>query len=226
MFRALNRVASAEFTLSADGPVLVSAKESNKLNPTLPDSTFIRGRFNEQGAFTYLIPGSSIKGVIRSRYCDFRGQEVSEKLFGFINNRKKEVQKSKISFHDAYAEITTVSLTTRYSTAIDPSRQSAKGGSLNNLQAVEKGDFKAGFRCVNYTDDEMLTILKVLADINLGIVRFGGKKSRGFGMMHISEFKLTAMDGYTQNFEPVCEQKFYTIEEAQDHFSGKGSSNV
>ena len=71
MFKKLSNQAHAEFDLCADGPVLISSGKSNKTNPTLPDNTFITGYniIKESGETSrfenYLIPGSTIKGVIR-----------------------------------------------------------------------------------------------------------------------------------------------------------------
>ena len=97
MFEKLERVAIAEFDLIADGPVLVQSGKSNKINPTLPDSSFLRGLYN--GEETFVIPGSTIKGVIRSYVSDtldptkeLGDNEISQinKLFGYIGkgNRK------------------------------------------------------------------------------------------------------------------------------------------
>ena len=52
----------------------------------------------------------------------------------------------------------TVKTSERNQTAIDPILQSAKNASLRNIQAVEKGAFKAGFSIVNPTDKELNNI--------------------------------------------------------------------
>ena len=66
MFEKIECTAYAEFDLCADGPVLISSGKSNKTNPTLPDNTFMTGFCGaEHKDEMYVIPGSTIKGVIR-----------------------------------------------------------------------------------------------------------------------------------------------------------------
>jgi len=72
--------------LSTAGPLLICAGETNLLDPSLPDMRFIRCNYN--GEETVFIPGSSLKGVFRSRYeqllkqlekevCDFSDKKTS-----------------------------------------------------------------------------------------------------------------------------------------------------
>lgn len=63
MFTRIDRKAIAEFDLCAVGPVIVGSGRSNELDPTLPDTTFLSGNNGEEE--TFVIPGSTIKGVIR-----------------------------------------------------------------------------------------------------------------------------------------------------------------
>lgn len=222
MFKILNSVVIAEFTLSAAGPVLVSSHGGNEIDPTLPDSTFLMG--STETGMAYVIPGSSIKGVIRNRYCDIICDENSvKKLFGYIDNTNKIVQRSKVSFHDAYADMDTVRVLTRYSTAIDSAIQGAKRNSLNNVQVVEKGDFMAGFKAVNCDYKEIRLLLKIIDDVNSGLVRFGGRKSRGFGAMTVTSFKLTVKKGLDENFNEKVEQVFDSLDEALAAYSARRS---
>lgn len=223
MFEKLERVAIAEFDLIADGPVLVQSGKSNKINPTLPDSSFLRGLYYKEE--TLVIPGSTIKGVIRSYVSDFidfserfkENQTLQiNKLFGCIGKGEQKSMKSKISFHDAYAVPETVVTNIRYNTAINKFTQSAKQGTLNDLEIVEQGVFKAGFKLINFDNKfkELECILDALEDINTGLVRFGGRKSRGFGKMKIGEFKLRIFDGYNADLSVKNEQEFTSFESA------------
>lgn len=212
MFEKIECTAYAEFDLCADGPVLISSGKSNKTNPTLPDNTFITGFCGaEHKDEMYVIPGSTIKGVIR-HHIDEKSAKI---IFGTIG---ETAQKSKIKFNDAFAAPEGIVTTVRYSTAINPVKQSAKITSLNNMEVVEKGAFKAGFIFKNYTAAEMEKILLALYDVNEGAVRFGGKISRGFGKMRVDNFSMKVNNGFDENLMPKNEIVFSSIETALEHF--------
>ncbi|MGQ9557447.1 MAG: RAMP superfamily CRISPR-associated protein [Desulfurispora sp.] len=66
MFKALYNQARLTFQVQADGPLLIKAGgEAASLDPTLPDMQFVRAYHN--GQETVFLPGSSLKGVMRSR---------------------------------------------------------------------------------------------------------------------------------------------------------------
>lgn len=214
MFEKLTCSATAEFELCAAGPVLVSSGRSHKTDPTLPDTTLMTGYIGrDHSEECYVIPGSSIKGVIRHHIQDnyIINDGAAEKLFGKIQGG---AQKSKIKFCDAYAVPDTVTTAVRNSTKIDPNSQSPVRGSLNNMEVFEKGTFKAGFQIKNFTYKEMESLLKALLDINSGAVRFGGKVSCGFGQMKIGSFSMTANKGYDTELKPVDNVSFSDIEAA------------
>lgn len=216
MFEKLKCTACAEFDLSADGPVLVSEGGSNKPDPTRPDNTFMTGLFGaEHNDAAYVIPGSTIKGVLRNRMYDILSDDEVKTIFGKIDNGN---QKSKIKFNDAYAIMDTVITSVRHSTAIDPFTQSAKRTSLHNMEVVEKGIFKAGFIFKNYTSIEMEKLMLALCDINSGAVRFGGKISRGFGKMNVDNFHMKVNSGYDADLKPINEMEFDSPEAAAEYF--------
>ena len=66
MFKNLVNEATLHFSLRTEGPVLVNEGTGSKINPTLPDMSFVRCKRN--GEDTVYLPGSSIKGVFRTRY--------------------------------------------------------------------------------------------------------------------------------------------------------------
>ena len=66
MFKNLVNEAILSFQLRTEGPVLVNEGSGSKIDPTLPDMSFVRCMRN--GVSTVYLPGSSIKGVFRSRY--------------------------------------------------------------------------------------------------------------------------------------------------------------
>lgn len=200
MFSKIERKATAEFDLCAAGPVLVSSGTNNERDPRLPDSVFLTGHDGSEVA--YVIPGSSIKGAIRHYVHDsVKNGYVNvdeEELFGRVIGKS---QKSKASFHDAYADMPTVETNIIFSNCLDPILQ--KSDNLNNVLAVEKGVFKAGFSIVNYKKDELLAVLYALQAINEGALHIGGRTSRGFGVMRIENLDLTLTNGYDSELRPI-----------------------
>jgi len=66
MFKRWLNEAVLTVRLSAAGPLLIRSGEANSLDPALPDMRFVRT--NRDGEDTVYLPGSSLKGVFRSRY--------------------------------------------------------------------------------------------------------------------------------------------------------------
>ena len=154
--------------------------------------------------------------MIRHRVSELiKNKSAEEEIFGKVSGI---AQKSKIKFNDAYAVPDTIKTAVRYSTAINPVNQTAKNGTLNNMEVVEKGVFKAGFIFRNYETEEMKSILKALSEVNTGLIRFGGKVSRGFGKMRIDNFVMRINNGFNEMLEPDGEVVFRSIEEAAEYF--------
>ena len=126
------------FKLCPAGPMLISSGSRNKLHPELPDNTFLMSWDGTQDSF--VIPGSSLKGVLR-HYLYQSGCNPLEvdALFGTAGNQNSK--KSRISVSDAYADMKTIETALRHTTALGSVSQSAKGGSLNSMQAVIAGSF-------------------------------------------------------------------------------------
>lgn len=197
-----------KFTLSPVGPVLVSSGSANKLHPELPDNTFLMSSNN--GEDTFVIPGSSLKGVIKHylyRIC--KTDETVDRLFGSAQN--KNARKSRVSVADAFADMATVQTTLRHSTALGSVSQSAKNGSLNNMMAVIDGDFAADIRMKDVTDAEILMILRALQAIESHEICIGGKISRGFGRMCVKDFQMTVSSGYDTELRPVIVGEFDSL---------------
>lgn len=63
-----------EFTIAPDGPILIKAGDTGGVDPTRPDMEFVRVWYN--GRETVYLPGSSLKGMIRS-HCEKIARTVS-----------------------------------------------------------------------------------------------------------------------------------------------------
>lgn len=55
-----------QYVIKPAGPILIKSGGETALNPTLPEMTFVRTRHPQTGDTTIYLPGSSLKGVIRS----------------------------------------------------------------------------------------------------------------------------------------------------------------
>ncbi|MCL6451327.1 MAG: hypothetical protein K6T75_08555 [Acetobacteraceae bacterium] len=64
MFKTLVNEATVGVRIEAHGPLLIKAPDTAPIDPTLPDSMFVRTW--KDGRLTVYIPGSSLKGVVRS----------------------------------------------------------------------------------------------------------------------------------------------------------------
>jgi len=68
---------SLEVLIRPDGPILIKSSQEGAVDPAIPDMSFIRTRspvVNHPGTTVYL-PGSSLKGVLRS-YCEGIGRAL------------------------------------------------------------------------------------------------------------------------------------------------------
>lgn len=96
MFKTLVNEATLSFPLSVAGPLLINEGAGSKIDPTLPDMSFVRCRRN--GEETVYLPGSSIKGVFRSRYEQVMralSKDVCELFTKWVNCSDKIAQAEK-----------------------------------------------------------------------------------------------------------------------------------
>ena len=98
MFKKLVNESTLRFILKADGPVLINDGAGSKIDPALTDMSFVRCR--RGNSYTVYIPGSSIKGVFRTRYEQLmRAIEMpvgdkcmnGMRCFDHDNNHEKEI---------------------------------------------------------------------------------------------------------------------------------------
>ncbi|MDE6788263.1 MAG: hypothetical protein K2J47_02960 [Ruminococcus sp.] len=200
------------YTICPNGPVLVSASSGNKLHPEMPDRTFLKSCDN--GVEKYVIPGSSLKGVIRHYLYKKQSDDLVDSLFGYSNKNKKENRKSRVSIYDAFADMDTIETTVRYSTAIGSVSQSAKRGSLNQCEAVIKGSFNGTMRLHSVSEVEIAMILSALNAMNSGEICVGGRISRGFGRISVNQFEMIVTRGYNADLTPNIIGRYISIDEA------------
>lgn len=200
------------YTICPKGPVLVSASNGNKLHPEMPDRTFLKSCDN--GVEKYVIPGSSLKGVIRHYLYKKQSDDLVDSLFGYSDKKKKENLKSRVSISDAFADMDTIETTVRYSTAIGSVSQSAKRGSLNQCEAVIKGNFNGTMRLRSVSEAEIAMLLSALNAMNSGEICVGGRISRGFGRISVNQFEMTVTQGYKTDLTPNIIGNYTSIDDA------------
>lgn len=218
-FSKITCEAYGAFTISAAGPIIIRSTDETKLTPETADAIFLRsGTGNGEEAF--VIPGSSIKGVVR-HYLEtspdipqlIRVPDIKAFCTELFGNVKTPAYRSKISFSDAFADMNTVETSMRYQTRIDAIAQGAAGGSLNSIQAVTKGDFRCSFRIRNLNANELTVFAKALGSFDSGELCIGGRVSRGYGMVRIKDFSMVLTDGYDLDLQPHILHSCNTLED-------------
>lgn len=215
--------AYGSFTLSADGPMIIRSTVHTKLTPENADAIFLKsGTGSENEA--YVIPGSSIKGVVRhfletnletpKLLSGIVLKEFFDNYFGSVKTQPP--QKSKISFSDAFADMSTVKTSMRYQTKIDAISQGASQGSLNSVLAVTKGDFKCDYHIKNFNIKELELFIKAIKAFDSGELCIGGRISRGYGMVRIKDFSIVISNGFNDNLEPIITNECKSISELEN----------
>lgn len=199
------------FTIFADGPLLIRSGASGKTDPALPDALFLTGKDGDTE--TYVIPGSSLKGVIRHYLEDNQllPENAVKSLFG---SHRGGLLRGKLSLSDAYADLSTVHLVHRTNTAIGAVSQSTKHGSLNNTDTLDQGNFRCSFRILNPSGQEVRALLNALDAMNRHILYIGGRTSKGYGRVSIRDFQMRVTEGFTPAFEPNITAAFSSLAEA------------
>ena len=220
MFAILKNQFKLTFELNIDSPLCIRDGEES-IDPTLPDMQCIRTYKNEEK--TVFIPGSSIKGVVRSR---------CEKIFNIIAQRQvccnivdkvarcpeknkdmkyeeaKDTYKricagcrmfgslalgGRIKFKDAYP-IGKCKTGIRNGVGINRITGAAQSGALYEFEVIEDGKFEVVIVGENYELYQLKSLLWVLEDINEGYVTFGSAGTRGNGKMLVDNVRIEFRD--------------------------------
>ncbi|MFD3157099.1 CRISPR-associated RAMP protein Csx7 [Haloimpatiens sp. FM7330] len=220
MLKKLKSECIIRFDLSTNGPLLIRDGKPSELDPTIPDIQFIRNMHN--GKLEPVMPGSSIKGVFRSRVerllyniyecCDIFSKKNNENCkFKYDNKNdsgKDKYQKScpackmfgnlglkgRVQFKDAFIKDGNYKLGKRTNVGIDRITGAAIKGALFDPEVLEDGTFECEIKMENYFRWQLKLIIYVLEEINEGYVTFGASTSRGFGNMKFSTFKIISKE--------------------------------
>lgn len=218
MFRELINEANLSFLLHTKSPLMIKSAQGKLLDPTLPDMQCIKSRY--QGKDTIIIPGSSLKGVIRSRYekiidlfggkcCDIFNREncckkPKDVLKKIYQDRGKYVYQNvcpacqlfgstEIASRISIADSYPVGeyrIGERAGVGINRITGAAQKGALYDYEVVEEGNFQVKIILKNYEIYQLVLLLYVLKDLNEGYVSLGAATTRGNGRMEVQELKI------------------------------------
>ncbi len=231
MFREMKNEGKLTFKLITDSPLSIRSGSINDIDPTLPDMQCIRTQ--RKGEQTVFIPGSSIKGVMRSRceriinflggnVCnvvdiknncgskmrkqadDMNGKERYEQICIGCRMFGSTVLGSRIKFKDAYPIDIDPKIGFRNGVGINRITGAAQKGALYDFEVVEEGKFLVSISLNNFELYQLKLLLFVLKDIDDGYAAFGGSSTRGNGKMKVEEVNFEYRDYRKDVASNIC----------------------
>lgn len=218
MFKTLINEATLSFNLKTESPMFIKDGSNYSLDPTATDNTYIT-TFVDKIPTPY-IPGTSIKGVFRSRAekllegsCNIVSRQECVRKDQVKNKDGKErykmvcptcklfgskIIKSRISFSDALAK-GHYSKGKRTCVGIDRITGAPKKGLLYDMEYITDAAFFERINIVNFYKWHIKLILNILEDVDEGFVTFGAMTSKGFGRMNIEDVALKLRYYYKNN---------------------------
>lgn len=218
MFKKLESEATLFFKVKTKSPLYIESGNDNALDPSATDGKYIEVYRN--GKLEPFIPGTSLKGVFRSRAerilksgnegsCDIVAKDecVTEKS---VNLGKGNIQDGRTRYKRSCpvcrlfgskvlrSRITVSDLYVlgdykvgeRTCVGIDRITGSAKGGALYNMQYLEDATFEGKMTLQNFEPYQIKLLLMLFKDLNGGFITLGGQSSKGFGQVEAYDFKL------------------------------------
>lgn len=215
MFKKLEREAIITYKLRTESPLYIKAGEDNSLNPSAVDGTYMK--IYRNGTTEPFIPGTSIKGVFRSRAermlkdgdngsCDIidRKECVTEKdakKNKYDGTKRYElscpvcklfgskVLRSRVVFSDLYVN-GQYKVGSRTCVGIDRITGAAKKGALYDIEYIEDAEFDGKITLQNFEPYQVRLLLELFEELNEGFITLGGLSSKGFGVVKAYDFKI------------------------------------
>lgn len=181
--------------------------------------------YKSNGIKNYYIPGSSIKGILRSH---------SEKIFyhllgvDLISDETKKLNLSKTTAEQFYSELNpinkmfghhsfkgrltiedaifdkdSVQLDKRMNVAIDRFRGGSKNGALFEMELLTKGEANTKIHLKNAAEWQIVWLCYLIKDLQEGYISVGAKSGIGYGTLNVD---LLSLDVIVMNKE--IEQKW------------------
>lgn len=222
MFKTLVNEAKLTFALKTVTPLLINSGKDNKIRPSYDMSPMTAFH---NGIETVYIPGSTAKGVFRSRYEQLMTAVGEKNICNIVdrNNRCSRQDKktaleiyrdncaacklfgnlslgSRIHFADAFP-VGEVKKGYRHGVGIDRITGAARSGAKFEYEMVEEGAFGVTITLQNFALYQLRLILWILEDINEGLLYFGMGGTRGNGRMATDgavKLEYRHMDAHTR----------------------------
>ena len=223
MFKQLVNEAYLTFHFHTESPLAIKSGENTELDPTAPKMLCMRTRSGDGIKGTVFIPGSSLKGVIRSRIeliakamaspcCNVvdrknpcsdvkppdtgdRGVFVYRRMCPACRMFGSTSIGSRVRFVDAYpAEDKKPVIGKRDGVGINRITGAAQQNVKFDIEVVEDATFKVEIFLRNYELYQLKLLLYALRDLHTGYANLGGGGSRGFGRMSVTPVSATFRD--------------------------------
>lgn len=219
MFAKMRNQFKLSFNLKIDSPLCIKSGDKG-IDPSMVDDVCVKSYKN--GEEVVFIPGSSIKGVIRTQ-CEKIINIIANEMkccdiFDRQNscNKKDDDKKSaaeiydllcpacrmfgctalggRIKFNDAYPVDNKFKLGYRDGVGINRITGASNKGAKYDYEVVEDASFMVTITGDNYELYQLKLLLYALNDINEGYVTFGSNGTRGNGKMLVENLSLTIRD--------------------------------
>jgi CRISPR-associated protein Csm3 len=194
------------------GPLLIKSGAESGADPTLPDMNFVRTQHPMSGERTIYLPGSSLKGALRSHAeriirtvkgeaseiccdplhrreaCGSRTRDIKDAARQYkalclaCRTFGHTVQASHFFIADAYPDRALDRLPVRHQVAIDRLSGGVAVGPFE-LEVAEQGRFETRLMLVNFERWQLGLLALALRDLAEGRLLLGYGKSRGLGQV-------------------------------------------
>jgi CRISPR-associated RAMP protein (TIGR02581 family) len=223
MFSFIINEAKINLTFELESPLCIKTGDENMLNPVLPDMQCVKTIKNNK--VSYIIPGSSFKGVVRSRF-EKVSQLLGENSCDILNWRKScNIKEDKDNERDVYASMcytcqlfgstklasriyfkdlkeadgSSIETSIRNGVGIDRITGAAKEKSLYEYEVIDDAKFSGKIIIKNFEPKHLKILMYVFRDIDEGYVSFGSSSSRGNGLVSIKDFQIEMIQYSNEN---------------------------
>lgn len=216
--RRLNEL-TLDLVIEPAGPLLIKSGVESGADPTLPSMNFVRTRHPTTGETTIYLPGSSLKGAIRSHIeriirtvhgdnrdiccdpldrngaCGTRHKDIKDtaeqykRLCLACRLFGHTVHAGHLLTADAYPPQPLNVLPVRHQVAIDRLSGGVAAGPFD-LEVALEGRFETRLTLVNYELWQVGLLALALRDMTEGRLLLGYGKSRGLGRVRVSFTRL------------------------------------
>lgn len=218
MFRELKNEAKISVVLHTKSPLSIRSAQRKMMEITVCDMQCIKSRY--QGKNVVIIPGSSLKGVIRSRYeklaglfgaacCNILGdgkcgQKPKDWEKRPYEERRRDIYQNVCPACKLFGSTEIASriyiadayptrecvIGERNGVGINRITGAAQKGVFYDFEVVEDGSFLVDITLKNYELYQMALLMFVLKDLDEGYVSLGAATTRGNGRMEVERLDI------------------------------------